>query len=89
MAALDGLDLAEISITSGAKLQPGRGAPRRPSRIEEVAGVAVVPALAEGQKCARSWKVLADVGSDPDYPELSARDAAAVREWDKIRAAAE
>jgi isoleucyl-tRNA synthetase len=31
------------------------------------------------QACARSWKRRPDVGSDPDYPDLSARDAAAVR----------
>ncbi|MCP5080311.1 MAG: isoleucine--tRNA ligase [Alphaproteobacteria bacterium] len=88
LAALEGLDLAEISITSGATLNAGEG-PEGAFRMEEVAGVAVVPAMAEGRKCARSWKVLADVGSDADYPELSARDAAAVREWDQIRAAAE
>ena len=29
--------------------------------------------------CARSWKRRPDVGSDPEYPDLSARDAAAVR----------
>ncbi|NND50163.1 MAG: hypothetical protein HKN60_07910, partial [Rhizobiales bacterium] len=45
-----------------------------------VAGVAVVPGLAKGRKCARSWKILGDIGADPDYPDLSARDAAAVRE---------
>ncbi|MEM7427184.1 MAG: isoleucine--tRNA ligase, partial [Pseudomonadota bacterium] len=87
-AALDGLDLAEISITSAASLREGDG-PADAFRMEEVAGVAVVPAKAEGQKCARSWKITADVGSDPDYPELSARDAAAVREWDSVMAAAE
>ena len=66
---------------------PGEG-PQDAFRLEEVSGVAVVPAMAEGQKCARSWKVLQDVGSDPDYPDLSARDARAVRQWD-ARAAAE
>ncbi|MBD3160594.1 MAG: isoleucine--tRNA ligase [Candidatus Eisenbacteria bacterium] len=30
-------------------------------------------------RCARSWKRRPDVGSDPDFPDLSARDAAAVR----------
>ena len=35
-------------------------------------------------RCARSWKRRPDVGSDPEYPDLSARDAAAVR---AIRAA--
>lgn len=57
-------------------------------RIDEVAGVAVEPARAEGRKCARSWKITADVGSDPDYPDLTPRDAAAMREWDARRAAA-
>jgi isoleucyl-tRNA synthetase len=30
--------------------------------------------------CARSWKRRPDVGSDPEYPDLSARDAAVLRE---------
>jgi len=30
------------------------------------------------QACARSWKRRADVGQDPDYPDLSLRDAQAV-----------
>ncbi len=29
--------------------------------------------------CARSWKRRPDVGQDPEYPELTLRDAAAVR----------
>jgi isoleucyl-tRNA synthetase len=49
-------------------------------RLPEVSGVAVQPKLAEGSKCARSWRITTDVGSDPDYPEVSARDAAALRE---------
>ena len=40
---------------------------------------------AEHQKCARSWRRVPDVGSDPAYPELSARDADAVRWWDAQR----
>ena len=42
----------------------------RPSafRLPDVAGVAVVPNLAEGNKCARSWKILTTIGADPDYP---------------------
>jgi len=30
-------------------------------------------------RCGRSWKRRPDVGSDPDYPDLSARDAAALK----------
>jgi isoleucyl-tRNA synthetase len=37
-------------------------------------------------KCARSWRRVPDVGSDPAYPDLSARDADAVRAWDAARA---
>jgi isoleucyl-tRNA synthetase len=32
------------------------------------------------ERCARSWKRRPDVGSDADYPDVSARDAAALRE---------
>jgi isoleucyl-tRNA synthetase len=33
--------------------------------------------------CARSWKRRPDVGSDKEFPDLSARDAAVVRELRK------
>jgi isoleucyl-tRNA synthetase len=45
--------------------------------------------LAQGTKCARSWKILDSVGSDPVYPDVSPRDAQALREWDTRRKAAE
>jgi isoleucyl-tRNA synthetase len=61
-AALDGLDLAEISITSGAKLVVADG-PADAFRLPDVAGVAVAPGLAEGQRCERCWKVLPEVGA--------------------------
>jgi len=57
--------------------------------LPEVAGVAVVTNLAEGTKCARSWKISAAVGSDPKYPDVTPRDAQALREWDAMRKAAE
>jgi len=40
----------------------------------------VVFARAGGKRCARSWKMSDDVGSDPEFPDLSPRDAAAMRE---------
>ncbi|WP_099512669.1 isoleucine--tRNA ligase [Microvirga ossetica] len=86
--AVDGLDLAEICITSGIRVVQGEG-PADAFRLDDVKGVAVVPALATGRKCARSWKVTPDVGADPDYPDVTPRDAAALREWDQLRAAAE
>ncbi|MEP9376605.1 isoleucine--tRNA ligase [Aquabacter sp. CN5-332] len=88
LTALEGIDLAEACITSGATLIPGEG-PADAFRLDEVPGVAVVPALAEGRKCARSWKVSLDVGSDPEYPDVTPRDAQALRERAAARAAAE
>ncbi|MGI9382261.1 MAG: isoleucine--tRNA ligase [Methyloligellaceae bacterium] len=87
-AAFDGIDLAEISITSQAELLEGDG-PDDAFRLEDVAGVAVVPGRAQGQKCARCWKTLPDVGSDQDFPDLSARDAEAVRQFEARRIAAQ
>ena len=79
--AMRGVDLAELAITSQASLIEGEG-PAAAFRLDDVPGVAVVPKRAEGRKCARSWRVLPEVGSDPEFPDLSLRDAAAVREYD-------
>jgi len=54
-----------------------------------VRGVAVVPRLAQGRKCARSWKISEAVGLDPQFPEVTPRDAQALREWETTRKAAE
>jgi isoleucyl-tRNA synthetase len=69
--AANSVDLAEIAITSGITLVRG-------DTGEEP--VTVEFAKAQGTRCARSWKYTTDVGSDPDYPDLSARDAQAMRE---------
>ncbi len=80
-AALEGVDFAQACITSGIEVRAD-APPAGAFTLPEVAGVAVVPAKAGGKKCARSWRYTDDVGSDADYPELSARDAAAMREID-------
>jgi isoleucyl-tRNA synthetase len=85
--ALIDVDLAEISITSAAVLVQGDGPPEA-FRLPDVPGVAVVPALAEGRKCARSWKISPAVGSDPQFPDVTPRDAQALREWKAWREAA-
>jgi isoleucyl-tRNA synthetase len=82
------VDLAEICITSAATLAADEG-PADAFRLPEVPGVAVVVNLAEGRKCARSWKISGLVGSDPQYPDVTPRDAQALREWDAERKAAE
>ena len=45
----------------------------------EPASVTVVDRRETYKACARSWKRRPDVGQDPEYPELSSRDAAALR----------
>jgi len=87
-AVLTDIDLAEVAITSDATLVQGDGPPTA-FRLDDVKAVAVEVRLAEGTKCARSWKILASVGSDPAYPDVSPRDAQALREWDAMRKAAE
>jgi isoleucyl-tRNA synthetase len=84
-AAVKDEDWAEIAITSAATLKSGK-APEGAFTLDETPGVAVVPGLAVGRKCARSWKVLPEVGADPEFPDLSPRDAAAVREFDALAA---
>jgi isoleucyl-tRNA synthetase len=86
--ALVDVDLAEVCITSAATLIEGEG-PAGAFRLDDVPGVAVEVNLAEGTKCARSWKILPSVGSDPAYPDVTPRDAQALREWDAMRKAAE
>jgi isoleucyl-tRNA synthetase len=81
-------DLAEVCITSAATLVRDDG-PASAFRLPDVSGVAVVPNLAEGKKCARSWKILTNIGADPQYPDVSPRDAQALREWEATRKAAE
>ncbi len=85
-AALADIDLAETCIISDIKISRA-AAPTDAFVIPEVRGVAVVTHKAAGTKCARSWRYTTDVGTDPRYPDLSARDAAAVAEIDALKAA--
>jgi isoleucyl-tRNA synthetase len=79
-ATLFDVDMAEVCITSNAMVT-NEDAPADAFRLSEVPGVAVVVERAAGTKCARSWKILPTVGEDPEYPDVSPRDAQALREW--------
>jgi isoleucyl-tRNA synthetase len=83
LKALEGEDFEETCITSAITITSGEG-PDQAFRLPEVPGVSVDPKLAEGVKCARSWRVTEDVGSDPAWPDVSARDAAALTELAKL-----
>jgi len=85
LAAFAGLDAAEVFRTSQATLLSGEG-PGEAFRMEGAPGVCVEPERALGRKCARSWRILPEVGEDPRYPDLSARDADAVALWDATHA---
>ena len=80
VAALKSVDFAEICITSGLTWGEGT-APENAFRADDLKNVAVVFAKAEGAKCARSWKISKDIGSDKVFPDITPRDADAVREW--------
>jgi isoleucyl-tRNA synthetase len=80
-AAVEAVDFADVVIASAVTIEAGDPAPGD-FTLPEVPGVGVAVRLAEGRRCARSWRVLPEVGSDPRYPDLSARDAAAMAEID-------
>ena len=75
--AMDGIDLAEISITSDATLS-GDTAPADAFTQPDAPGIAVVSDHAAGDKCQRCWKVLPEVGGASDAPGTCARCADAV-----------
>ncbi len=86
--AFEGFDQQEIAdIFRVSQVQLVQGSPPADAfQMSEVINVAaVVQPITDHPKCARSWRRVPDVGSDPAYPELSARDADAVRWWDAQR----
>ena len=83
--AMQGIDAAEVFRTSQATLSLDP-APADSFKLEGLAMIAVAFARAEGRKCARSWRILPEVGSDPRYPDLSLRDAEAVAAYDETHA---
>ena len=85
-AALDGVDFAEVCITSDLRSSGGAAPPDGASGCPTRRGVAVVVERAPGVKCARSWRYFDPAAADPDYPDVTPRDAQALREL-KRRAA--
>ncbi|MFK7879726.1 isoleucine--tRNA ligase [Roseobacter sp.] len=74
--ALESLPFADICITS--QIAVSADAPSQDAfTLPDIAGVAVRFAKAEGEKCARCWKVLPDVGQH-DHPGVCARCNSAI-----------
>ncbi len=84
--AFEGLDPAEIFITSGARLVEGEP-PAGSFALSDVAGVGVAPRAAEGAKCQRCWMVLPEVGQSSAHPGLCRRCEDAVEQIGDDRAA--
>ncbi len=77
IAALDGVDLPELCITSTGTVR--QGAPPADSfTLPDVSGIGVVVTLAPGEKCQRCWRVLTEVGTVPAHSDLCHRCAGAI-----------
>ena len=75
------VDLAEVCITSNAMATDERRAGRALHACTSAAASPWWSRKRVGTKCARSWKILPTVGEDAEYPDVSPRDAQALREW--------
>jgi len=75
--AMVGVDLAETAITSGGELIEG-DVPDGAFTVEGIAGIGVIPAVAEGEKCERCWKICDDIGANAAHPTVCGRCADAV-----------
>jgi isoleucyl-tRNA synthetase len=80
-SALDGVDFAEICITSSITVETAAEEPAEAFRLPDMPMVAVLPVRASGVKCARSWRYFDPASADPAFPGITARDAKAMREW--------
>ncbi|MGA8172076.1 MAG: isoleucine--tRNA ligase [Methylocystis sp.] len=87
-AALDGIDFAEICITSDIRIETESEVPSEAFRLPDVKNVAVSFAPASGVKCQRSWRYFDPATADPDYPDVTPRDAQALKElgsWERAQ----
>ena len=82
-AALAGVDLAEVAITSDlsllAEAPPAGAFTLDEGTGDEVPGVGVLVEAAAGAKCQRCWRILPEVDANPHAPETCNRCADAVQ----------
>jgi isoleucyl-tRNA synthetase len=62
LAAVKSIDFEDICITSAIQLT-GDPLPQEAFRLPEAEGIGVVFETADGEKCQRCWKILAEVGT--------------------------
>ncbi len=78
--ALEDIDFAEVCITSDITVEFGTPMPGAAFRLPEAPDVGVVVERAQGVKCARSWRYFDPATASPDFPDVTPRDAQALRE---------
>ena len=76
LATLQSVDFAELCITSSLHLSSDVP-PADAFTLPDIAGIAVVFAMAPGEKCQRCWQILPDVGTHK-HPHTCARCDAAL-----------
>ncbi len=69
---LDGVDLAELCITSAARVEVG-SVPEGAFTLPDAAGIGVRVEGAAGEKCERCWRVLPEVGHGHGPADLCGR----------------
>jgi len=84
--AFAGEDAGDHFITSGATLVQGAAGPAGAFTLDDSPGIWVVPKPAPGIKCRRSWKYFDPATATPGFPDITPRDALAVKAWDKVSA---
>ncbi len=77
VAAMANVDLAELGITSAARLHQAEP-PEDAFRLEGIDDIGVVVHLAEGARCERCWQVLPEVGGQAAHDDLCGRCVEAV-----------
>ncbi len=82
--AFEGENAADIFITSGAELVQAAEGPAGAFTLPDAPGIWVIPQKATGIKCRRSWKYFDPATADPAFPDITPRDALAVKAWDKV-----
>ncbi|MFN3912097.1 isoleucine--tRNA ligase [Hyphomonas sp.] len=83
LEAFAGEDAGDLFITSGATLVQGASGPAGAFTLDDSPGIWVVPKPAPGIKCRRSWKYFDPGAAVPGFPDITPRDALAVKAWDK------
>jgi isoleucyl-tRNA synthetase len=73
-ALFEGIDAAELFITSGAHFTDDE-IPDNAFTLDDVADIAVVPTTAAGQKCDRCYQFLEEVGTVTEHPNACKRCA--------------